>query len=59
MPCNTRLFKISFGKTNFMGIDCMFLPYGAGEGTYGCLGTGDTKFKKDLTLIKSAKRLKV
>lgn len=42
-----------------MVIDSFYLVYGAGEGSHGCLGTGDTKFRKDLTLIKPLKMIKV
>lgn len=42
-----------------MAIDSFYLLYGAGEGTCGCLGTGDTKFRKELSLVKSLKKIKV
>lgn len=56
---NTKVFKVSCGKTHFMAIESFYLLYGAGEGSYACLGTGDSKFRKDLTLVKPLKKIRV
>lgn len=55
----TPIAEISCGSTHFMATDTFALLYAMGDGTCGCLGLGDAKFRKDLTLVKQLKGMHV
>jgi len=50
---------LSCGKTHFAVIDSSHLLYTAGEGSNGCLGFGDCKDRKTLSLVKTVAKLNV